>query len=238
MKGDIQINEAERNAQLSSLTREIATIITTLTIDPASMATPPAPASMTPTSSLASAPSASLTGASSLAAPGPSRSAPARPHTVGIIEKAMTELAFGPRTDRSAKAQALELIKRMEAGEGSVRVKRVRMRVRVTLPTADADKVSKPKGGAAVSGGPDEGKGGKKVPGKGGKGNKKGKRRGDESDDELDEDMGNLALGEDAPKKETLKERVKGLAEEVESEETTSAEWESVGAATRVRWLG
>lgn len=60
-----------------------------------------------------------------------------RKHTVGMVEKAMAEVGFSVRADRPAKAQALELIKKL--GEGDVlQVRRVRMRVRVTMPGKDA----------------------------------------------------------------------------------------------------
>lgn len=49
----------------------------------------------------------------------------------------MAEVGFSVRADRPAKAQALELIKKL--GEGDVlQVRRVRMRVRVTMPGKDA----------------------------------------------------------------------------------------------------
>lgn len=54
-----------------------------------------------------------------------------------MVEKAMAEVGFSVRADRPAKAQALELIKKL--GEGDVLpVRRVRMRVRITMPGKDA----------------------------------------------------------------------------------------------------
>lgn len=69
---------------------------------------------------------------------------PPRKHTVGMVEKAMTEIGFSSRTDRPAKAQALELIKRLSEGEEKDRVlpiRRVRMRVRLTMPAKDAKRI-------------------------------------------------------------------------------------------------
>ncbi|ORY35789.1 35S primary transcript processing-related protein [Naematelia encephala] len=101
-KGDLQINEAERQMNLTSLNREIATLVSEMTVDPTT----------------------------------------SRKHTVGMIEKAMTESGYSVRSDKPAKAQALELIKRLiaadEAGEGVLSIRRVRMRVRITMPGKDA----------------------------------------------------------------------------------------------------
>ncbi|OWZ33637.1 SBDS family rRNA metabolism protein [Cryptococcus neoformans C23] len=96
-KGELQINNLERTQHLSSLSREIATIVSEMTVDPST----------------------------------------SRKHTVGMVEKAMAEVGFSVRADRPAKAQALELIKKL--GEGDVLpVRRVRMRVRITMPGKDA----------------------------------------------------------------------------------------------------
>jgi ribosome maturation protein SDO1 len=60
-----------------------------------------------------------------------------RKHTVGMIEKAMEEVHYNVKTDKPAKAQALEVIKRL-GGEGSpLEVQRVRMRVRIVMPGKD-----------------------------------------------------------------------------------------------------
>jgi len=98
-RGDLQINAPERTAHLHSLTREIATLIASMTVDPTV--------------------------------------SPPRKHTVTIIEKTMSELGYNVRADRPAKAQALELIKRLGEEGSPLSVKRVRMRVRVTVPGKD-----------------------------------------------------------------------------------------------------
>ena len=99
-KGDLQINNLERTHLLSSLTREICTLVSEMTVDPST----------------------------------------SRKHTVGMIEKAMDEVNLNVRADRPAKAQALELIKRL-GGDGSpLAVRRVRMRVRITMPSKDAQR--------------------------------------------------------------------------------------------------
>jgi ribosome maturation protein SDO1 len=105
-KGELQVNNLERSHQLQSLSREIATLVSDMTVDPST--TPP------------------------------------RKHTVGMVEKAMAEIGFSSRTDRPAKAQALELIKRLSEGEEKDKVlpiRRVRMRVRITMPGKDAKRI-------------------------------------------------------------------------------------------------
>lgn len=69
--------------------------------------------------------------------------ATSRHHTVGMIEKAMGEVGYSVKADRPAKAQALELIKRLsgDEGKGVLEVRRVRMRVRVTMPGKDAKRI-------------------------------------------------------------------------------------------------
>ncbi|RXK35955.1 SBDS family rRNA metabolism protein [Tremella mesenterica] len=92
-KGELQVNNLERSHQLSSLNREIATLVSEMTIDPTT----------------------------------------SRKHTVSIIEKAMSDLGFSVKQDKPAKAQALDLIKRLQT-DGILPIRRVRMRVRVVLP--------------------------------------------------------------------------------------------------------
>ncbi|WVQ76215.1 SBDS family rRNA metabolism protein [Cryptococcus sp. DSM 104548] len=99
-KGELQINNLERTQHLSSLSREIATIVTEMTVDPNT----------------------------------------SRKHTVGMVEKAMAEVGFNVKADKPAKAQALDLIKKLSEGE-VLPVRRVRMRIRITMPGKDAKRV-------------------------------------------------------------------------------------------------
>jgi ribosome maturation protein SDO1 len=69
------VNNLERGAQLASLSREIATLVTEMTVDPAT----------------------------------------GRKHTVGMVEKAMAEMGYSVRGDKTAKAQALDLIRSLGA---------------------------------------------------------------------------------------------------------------------------
>lgn len=63
-----------------------------------------------------------------------------RKHTVGMIEKAMSEVGYSVKPDKSAKAQALELIKRLSEGD-ILPIRRVRMRIRVTMPAKDGKRI-------------------------------------------------------------------------------------------------
>jgi ribosome maturation protein SDO1 len=101
-KGELQVNNLERAHNLHAISREIATLISEMTVDPTS--TPP------------------------------------RKHTVGMIEKAMSEVGYSVKPDKSAKAQALELIKRLSEGD-ILPMRRVRMRVRVTMPAKDGKRI-------------------------------------------------------------------------------------------------
>ena len=65
---------------------------------------------------------------------------PPRKHTVGMIEKALGEVGFSVKTDKPAKAQALELIKKLSESD-VLPIRRVRMRVRITMPSKDAKRV-------------------------------------------------------------------------------------------------
>lgn len=58
-----------------------------------------------------------------------------------MIEKAMTEIGFSSRTDKPAKAQALELIKRLGEEDKVLPMRRAYMRVRITMPAKDAKRI-------------------------------------------------------------------------------------------------
>ncbi|KAL1409077.1 hypothetical protein Q8F55_005901 [Vanrija albida] len=100
-KGELQVNNLERGAQLASLSREIATLVTEMTVDPATQ----------------------------------------RKHTVGMVEKAMGEIGFSTKAEKTAKAQALDLIRQLSQPGSVLPVQRVRMRVRITMPSKDAKRV-------------------------------------------------------------------------------------------------
>lgn len=59
-----------------------------------------------------------------------------RKHTVGMVEKAMTEVGFSVQANKPGKAQALDLIKTL-ATSSTLPIQRVRMRIRITMPSKD-----------------------------------------------------------------------------------------------------
>lgn len=99
-KGELQINAAERTHHLSSLSREIATLVSEMTVDPTTN----------------------------------------RPHTVGMIEKAMTEIGFSVKSERAAKGQALDLIRVLAQGD-TLPIQRVRMRLRISMAAKDGKRL-------------------------------------------------------------------------------------------------
>lgn len=123
-KGELQVGDKEREHDLSSVRREIATLVAEKCVDPATQ----------------------------------------RPYPVGVIDKAMTEAGFSVRPGKNAKAQVRagpilcemnapkstsvcsqvsECIKLLQTNS-KLPIQRARMRVRVSLPVADVEKV-KPK---------------------------------------------------------------------------------------------
>ncbi|BFZ56197.1 hypothetical protein PYCC9005_003239 [Savitreella phatthalungensis] len=71
-----------------------------------------------------------------------------RPYTTGMIDKALAEIGFSVGTTKSAKSQALDAIKMLQA-QGTIPIERATMKVRVTCPLSN---LTLPKGGAAPGG--------------------------------------------------------------------------------------
>ncbi|GAA5859511.1 hypothetical protein JCM1840_004647 [Sporobolomyces johnsonii] len=63
-----------------------------------------------------------------------------RPHTVGMIEKAMNEAGYNVVAGKAAKAQALDLIKVLQA-QKSLPIARAQMRVRITMSSKEGKKI-------------------------------------------------------------------------------------------------
>lgn len=53
----------------------------------------------------------------------------------------MSEMGYSTRGDKTAKAQALDLIRQLGQPDSILPVQRVRMRVRITMPAKDAKRV-------------------------------------------------------------------------------------------------
>ncbi|KAM0756219.1 putative Shwachman-Bodian-diamond syndrome protein [Meredithblackwellia eburnea MCA 4105] len=63
-----------------------------------------------------------------------------RPHTVGMIEKAMQEVGYNVNSNKGAKVQAIDLIKVLQASN-TIPIARAQMRVRVTMPAKDGKRL-------------------------------------------------------------------------------------------------
>jgi len=99
-KGELQVGEKERAFELDSTRREIASLVSTMCVDP-------------------------TTG---------------RPHTVGMIEKGMTEIGYSVKTNKNPKSMALDLIKQLQNGS-SLKISRMQMRIRITMIAKEGKKV-------------------------------------------------------------------------------------------------
>lgn len=121
-KGELQVGEKERDHDLSAIRKEIATLVAEKCVDPATQ----------------------------------------RPYPVGIIEKAMAEAGFSVRPGKNAKShvrspciligllnfllgadgetQVSECIKLLQT-DSKLPIQRARMRVRVAVPAADAERL-------------------------------------------------------------------------------------------------
>ena len=99
-KGELQVGEKEREHDLSSIRREIATLVAEKCVDPATQ----------------------------------------RPYPVGVIDKAMTEAGFSVKPGKNAKSQVSECIRLLQT-ESKLPIQRARMRVKVSVPASDAEKL-------------------------------------------------------------------------------------------------
>lgn len=116
-KGELQVGDKEREHDLSSVRREIATLVAEKCVDPTTQ----------------------------------------RPYPVGVIEKAMTEAGFSVKPGKTAKSQARasptfsshlrlttlqvsECIKLLQT-ESKLPIQRARMRVKVSIPAANVEKL-------------------------------------------------------------------------------------------------
>lgn len=63
-----------------------------------------------------------------------------RPYTVTLIEKAMNDLHFSVNTHKSAKQQALDVIKQLQE-KNVIPIARAQMKVRITMPAKDAKRL-------------------------------------------------------------------------------------------------
>jgi len=94
-KGELQVSEKERNDQLDSSFKDIATTVADMCVDPDTK----------------------------------------RPYPVGIIEKALHDIHFSIKPNRTAKQQALEVIPKLRE---IMPIERAKMRIRVFVPSHSA----------------------------------------------------------------------------------------------------
>ncbi|KZT08920.1 Shwachman-Bodian-diamond syndrome protein [Laetiporus sulphureus 93-53] len=99
-KGELQVGEKEREHDLSSVRREIATLVAEKCVDPATQ----------------------------------------RRYPVGVIEKAMVEAGFSARPGKNAKSQVSECIKLLQT-ESKLPIQRARMRISISMPVADSERL-------------------------------------------------------------------------------------------------
>lgn len=99
-KGEVQVNEKERDHDLSALRKEIATLVAEKCVDPSTQ----------------------------------------RPYSVGVIDKAMTEAGFSVQQGKTAKSQVSQCIRLLQT-ESKLPIQRARMRVKVTMPAQDGEKL-------------------------------------------------------------------------------------------------
>jgi len=99
-KGEVQVGEKERDHDLSSLRKEIATLVAEKCVDPATQ----------------------------------------KPYPVGMIEKAMTEAGYSVKQGKNAKSQVAECIKLLQS-DSNLPIQRACMRIRVTVPSADEQRL-------------------------------------------------------------------------------------------------
>jgi len=99
-KGEVQVGEKERDHDLVSLRKEIATLVAEKCVDPSTQ----------------------------------------RPYPVGMIEKAMAEAGFSVKQNKNAKSQVSECIKLLQS-DSNLPIQRARMRIKLSLPITDAEKL-------------------------------------------------------------------------------------------------
>ncbi|KAJ5220483.1 hypothetical protein N7468_009687 [Penicillium chermesinum] len=209
-KGEVQVGERERKDILERVEKEVLDIVSGRLVDPTTK----------------------------------------RVYTPGMISKALDQLSSasgqqqggdgatgeehpkkpvwtGVASNRSAKSQALDAMKALIAWQ-PIPVMRARMRLRVTCPVSILKQAVKAAPAPAASKEKDApSSNASKSKKKGGKGSKKSK--GDDSDaDPVGSDTENSGTPKAAG---TVKDKILGYIESVESQEVVSDEWEVVGFA-------
>lgn len=212
-KGDIQVGDKERAAQLERVHNEVVGLVASKLVDPRTkrvyttgmiekaldMLSQNAHTGQSEKDPKGGSNTASGAGTPATGEDGEAKPRPAtREHHVwtGVV------------TTKSAKSQALEAIKALVASQ-PIPVARARMRLRITCATGVLKQAVK----APVAAKAKEG---------GAKGGKKGKKQEDEVEEEGDDDGEKKAPG-------TVKDKILGYIEQVENQDVLGSEWEVVG---------
>ncbi|CAB1348941.1 unnamed protein product [Coregonus sp. 'balchen'] len=97
-KGELQVSDKERQSQLETSFRDIATIVAEKCVNPETK----------------------------------------RPYTVNLIERAMKDIHYSVKANKSTKQQALEVIRQLK---DSIEIQRAHMRLRLVLPAKDGKRL-------------------------------------------------------------------------------------------------
>ncbi|XP_062409375.1 ribosome maturation protein SBDS [Sardina pilchardus] len=97
-KGELQVSDKERQSQLETSFRDIATIVAEKCVNPETK----------------------------------------RPYTVNLIERAMKDIHYSVKANKSTKQQALEVIRQLKE---SIQIQRAHMRLRFILPAKDGKRI-------------------------------------------------------------------------------------------------
>eukprot|EP01137_Pigoraptor_chileana_P018992 Opistho-2@79368 len=97
-KGELQVSDKERSHQLESMSKEIATIVVDMCVNPDTK----------------------------------------RPYSVTMIEKAIKDMHYSIKPNRTAKQQALDVIRELKE---RIPIQRAQMRLFLTLPQKDARRI-------------------------------------------------------------------------------------------------
>lgn len=232
-RGEIQVGDRERAAQLERVHAEVMALVASRLVDPRTkrvytpsmiekaldMLSQKAHAGVGDKDKDKSAtPTAAGSGANSgVGTPATGEDGEARPMPTGTAHGVRDHhhVWTGVVTTKSAKSQALEAIKALIASQ-PIPVARARMRVRITCATSVLKQAVKAPAATAGAKGKDGGGSGK--------GGKKGKKA------DVDEDVV-VAQDEDGEKKSpgTVKDKILGYIEQVENQDVLGSEWEVVG---------
>ncbi|GAA6235754.1 ribosome maturation protein SBDS [Lates japonicus] len=97
-KGELQVSDRERQTQLETMFRDIATIVAEKCVNPETK----------------------------------------RPYTVNLIERAMKDIHYSVKANKSTKQQALEVIRQLKE---TMEIQRAHMRLRLVLPAKEAKRL-------------------------------------------------------------------------------------------------